>query len=327
MRSLSPAGVMMRTRFLLLAFPLVLADVLSAQPGTRVTFKFGWKPGMVADVRSVTGMSGVNPMAPADTSATVVRSTRRMTVESHPRGLAVRSEPVQVAGEPSTTAAGSVAAAIGSAGAFTMLVSTTGQFVGLGDTVQLKRSLDSTLAATPNIGMLPPATRASLERSMGIVSMTAMMRVGWEQQTSGFLGRSWTVGEQVAATVDMPFPIAPGQMLKTAQRIAVVAIAPCDSAVPAVRCALVRRTVVLDPAAMRSAMIEMFKNAGMDMSNPDMLAMIPETSSEISGDALLEIETLLPRRVDQRIVQNIVAMGISRRTEVTTVTTYNYTSR
>jgi hypothetical protein len=161
-----------------------------------------------------------------------------------------------------------------------------------------------------------------------MASMTAVMRAGWEQQTAGFLGRSWTVGEEVTMTVEMPLPMmAPGQTLNSTQRLTLVAIAPCDSTVPAVRCALVKRTSVVDPASMRRSMLEMFKNAGMDTSNPDMLAMIPETSAEIEVDGLMEIETLLPRRLNQRIVQNTVMMGMSRRTEVTTVTAYHYTSR
>jgi hypothetical protein len=325
---LSPCGVSLRTKLLLLAaLPLLLADVLPAQPGTRVHFKFAWKPGTAAEVRSVTAMSGVSPTAPADTAATIIRTTRRMTVEQHPQGLAVRNEPVGVGSEPSTIAAGTAAAAIGSHGAFTIIVSPAGQFVGLGDTVQLKKSLDSTIAAQPNIGMLPPAARASLARSMGIASMAAMMRVGWEQQTAPFLGRPWTVGEEVPITVEMPLPMAPGQMLKSTQRTTLVAIAPCDSAVPTVHCALVKRTLMVDPAAMRSAMLEMFRNAGMDTSNPDIVAMIPETSSEIVADGVMEIQTLLPRRLIQRIVQNSVIMGMSRRTEVTTVTTYHYTAR
>jgi hypothetical protein len=328
-RTHSQAGVTLRTTFLLLVlFPLLVANALSAQPGTRVNFKFAWKPGTVAEVRSVTGMSGMNPSAPGDTSATVIRSTRRMSVDRHPQGLAVRNEPVSVGSEPSTVAAGTAAAVIGAQGAFTLLVSPAGQFVGLGDTAQMKKSLDSAIAATPNIGMLSPAARASLERSTGMASMTAVMRAGWEQQTAGFLGRSWTVGEEVTMTVEMPLPMmAPGQTLNSTQRLTLVAIAPCDSTVPAVRCALVKRTSVVDPASMRRSMLEMFKNAGMDTSNPDMLAMIPETSAEIEVDGLMEIETLLPRRLNQRIVQNTVMMGMSRRTEVTTVTAYHYTSR
>ena len=321
--------LMMRTRFLLLAAGSLLGvpALLAAQRGQPVNFKFAWKPGIVADVRSVTAVAGMNPTAPGDTSATIIRSTRRMTVERHPQGLAMRNAPVAEGGEPATSAVGTMAAAIGAQGEHTVVLSTTGRFVALGDTARLKKTLDSTLAAQPNIGALPPSMRASLEKAMSISAMEATMRQGWESETGQFLSRSWTVGDEVVTTLAMPFQMVPGQMISTTQRTVVIAIAPCDDAAPAVRCAVFKRTLVMDPASMRAALMEMFKAAGMDTSNPDIAAAIPVSSTEIVADGVLEIETLLPRRLSQRVVSNTVAGGISRRTEVTTVLTYTYTSR
>lgn len=91
------------------------------------------------------------------------------------------------------------------------------------------------------------------------------------------------------------------------------------------RCALVRRIVKLDAAGMRDAVAELLSGAGV--GNDDIALMMPEVSTEVTVDALLEVETLLPRRTNHRIVQSSRVFDVSRRTEVTTVATYHYTSR
>jgi hypothetical protein len=88
--------VTLRTILSLFALSMLGAGTVSAQSGARVTFRFGWKPGIVADVTSVTALSGMSPTTPGDTSGTIIRSTMRQTIEAHPQGLLVRTAPVEL---------------------------------------------------------------------------------------------------------------------------------------------------------------------------------------------------------------------------------------
>ena len=319
--------MILRTKFLLLvAASLLSADALSAQSGPPVAFKFDWRPGTVAEITSVTAMSGMNPTAPGDTSSTIIRSTLRRTIDAHPRGLLVRSAPVEVKGAPATVAAGAAAAGIGAASASAMIVNRDGRFVALGDTLQVRRIIDSTLQSMQaTLGVLPPAMRASMESMLTMESMTAASKLGWDQAIERFLGRTWTVGEAVNSTLEMPFPAVPGRTVKAAVRTTLVSVVPCDGAAPAVRCALMQHVMTLDRAGMRSTMAEMLAGMGIDAS--DAAGMVPESSNETVSEVLLEVATMLPRRTSSKTIHDTSAMGIQRRTEVTTITTYNYISR
>ena len=318
---------MMRTLFFGLATATLLgAELLHAQAAQRVSFRFSWKPGTVAEVTSVTAMSGMNPAAPGDTASTIIRSATRRTIDAHPRGLLVRTTPVERDGAPPTVAAGTAAAAIRAPDASATIVTADGKFVALGDTLQVRRTIDSTLRSMQaTIGALPPARRAAIESSLTMESMTGFVKIGWEQATTRLLGRTWTVGEPVSTTFELPFPTIPGKTVKSAVRTTLVSVVPCDDAAPVVQCALLQTVITLDRADMRRTMAEMFAELGIGTDN--VAAMVPESSSETVGETLIEVATMLPRRSSSKTINNTKAMGIERRTEVTTITAYTYTSR
>ena len=305
---------------------VLLPQLVAAQTGERVPFNFGWKPGIVATLSSVTTTSGLNAAQPDDTTSIVVRSTMKMTVEAHPQGLLVRTEPLVENGTPSTVSTGTSTLSIGAAMESAMIVTANGRFVAIGDTVKVRRMLDSMMAATaPRLTALPPAARAMFDSAMSMPNIESTARQGWDKGTGRMLARAWRVGESITDTIEVPLPMMPGKRLQTTVRTTLVSLVPCDVSAPVLQCALLRSDFVLDHATMRSGMTDMLKSMGID--SPDAAAMLPETSSENTTESLLEVASLLPRRTSMRMVQNTSLMGTSRRSLVTSLTTYNYISR
>ncbi|MES2523664.1 MAG: hypothetical protein V4617_13245 [Gemmatimonadota bacterium] len=308
----------------LLVMACAFPSVLHAQEGTVVPFKFDWKPGTVADVTSEATMSMLGNTQPT------VRMTMRLTVADHPEGRVVGSQ--MVGAMTSGGQAMPDVAGIAGAAQNQFVVSADGRYRRLADTAKARQSADS-LAATMlrKLASAPPGMREMMKQGFTVERLEAGAKQGWEQQTQGFLTRSWKVGEQHMDTVETASPFAAGQTLRTPQRTTVLALVACDSAgtgtAPARRCARVRRVSTMDAAAMKAAIERMMRERLPDGADAILAQGTPDILMETTTDMLIEVETLLIRGLGVRMVQTMSIMGSTQQSETSSTVTYTYTSR
>ncbi|MES2523663.1 MAG: hypothetical protein V4617_13240 [Gemmatimonadota bacterium] len=311
----------MRVRSLIpLPLALLMPALLAAQAGETVRFKFGWTPGLVADIATTSSVTTGTGRPP-----TAQQFKLRLTTASHPDGIRVQTTAPDAGANPRVN--GFDLAAANSAAE--SIVSRDGAYLRLMDTVKTRRMMDSVVnAMTANLAGMPPAARDKMKSMLSIAYIEQASRQAWDQQTRSFLGRTWKTGEEVIDTMRAPHPMSMGAMTLAAQRTVLVGVVPCDSAAkPGLRCAHMRRVSTLDPASLRAVMMETMKELAPGMSESDLQAALPAIEAVTTTDMLLEIETLLVRRVTSTMMQKMAIMGNAQQNETSTTVTYTYTSR
>jgi hypothetical protein len=307
------------TSGLVVAFTVV-AFSLPAQSRPTVRFTFDWSPGTRVDITTLMRSSGTL-VFPNDTFFIRGRST--LEVDDHADGRVIRTSAVkvdsvwpQVAGPASSMAALPMTTSRDVA----VIVRSSGEFVALADTLQVRKSVDSLMSA------LSASSAAVGRPPISMSALSAAARNEWEQRTSSFLARTWTIGNEVADSVDFPVPVRAGSSLRIPQRTVVVAVEACDVTTPSVQCARVHRVQAVDEQTFKASILESMKAAGADVP-VGAADYIPQMSLTVTTDMVLEVKTLRPHRFVQSIVQSSVINGVSQRVETSMTSTYRYTSR
>ena len=292
-----------------------------AQGGGGVQFKFDWKPGTVAEVSTTMAVKATGAKEQSSTTP------QRFSIDAHADGLLVRTGPMP--GAPAPAADAELAAKAMAQSESEYIVGADGKFIRMADMAKVQRMVDSSLAMLQRQSPgMPPEMLAPMKASMNPTVIEATTQQGHLQSTTSFLGREWQIGKEVVDSVRLPSPMVPGSFLSVKQRTTIVAVEACSGTAPASRCARVKRTALLDANALRPQILELMRRtAPAGVSQAELEAAMPEVSVETTSESLLEVATLLPHRIDQRMTQNMRLMGSNQRTLVTTTATYTYAPR
>lgn len=305
-----------------LSVALLVPDAVRAQSDGHVRFKFGWTPGMSAEVVTTTRTN----MSAARTTPDM-HFRLRLSTAPVADGILVQMSPM--AGAPTSAAmvAGVDWAAASSVADY--VITRQGDYVRLADTLKTRNGMDS-IARTvmSNIGGMPPAAQEKMKEMLSTSYVEQASPQMCNQQTRFFLGREWKKGQEILDTTRAPSPMAMGATTVQRQRTALIAVVPCDSAAPAgPRCAHMRRVSTLDPASLRTTMTSMMREMAPGMDAAQLEAALPSIDAVTTSDMLLEIETLLTRRITTTMVQNMSMMGTTQRVETSSNAVYTYSAR
>jgi hypothetical protein len=316
---------MRRAAVLVVALTLVSFS-LPAQSRPTLQFTFDWSPGTRADITTLARSAGTT-VFPNDTFFIRGRST--LDVEGHAEGRVIRTSSVkidsvwpQIPGPAMNMAALPFTVSRSSA----VIVRSSGEFVALFDTVQVRKSVDSLMGMLAGRSGAPASPGAATLPVIAMSSLAASARKEWEQQTTSLLSRSWTIGEEIADSAEDHGSTRAGSSLRIPQTTMVVGVEPCDATSPALLCARVRRVQSIDTLKYVASILE-----SVDTTRADVRRLFadfgPKLSSVITHDMFLEVKTLRARQLVQSVVQSSTFNGISQRVETTITTTYRYTSR
>lgn len=278
--------------------------VVSAVPvsGQSISPKFAWPATASAELMS-TGDSRSSMAGRLDSARYRTRS--KIEVRPDARGLLISTGPTE-------TLEGSVGGANGPsiAGMLSMvtryLVSREGRFLELTDTAVMKRQLDS--AAQPlmaQMASLPPQMREGMSSVFSIATMQTQTERSWWQQTGALISRSWAPGDSLVLRYDEPLPTLPGAKIPFTQVMRYAGAVSCPTGSTVSNCWRFTSSIEVDKGGLRSAMLQMLKQLGVN--DESMLDQIPIPITTISMAMVYDAAT--SRLVEQTVESRVEAPG------------------
>ncbi|QJR34302.1 hypothetical protein [Gemmatimonas groenlandica] len=281
--------LLLSRQFPLFAAVLALAPAWSALSAQAVAPKFAWPAGTSADLVTRTVAKSNVPGQP-DSTVTVTRS--RLAVARHAEGLQVQTGPGTVESGPTTGPSGISSAAM-AAMRSTYIVSTSGVFLRLDDTLATKQQMEALLAPLlQQLASAPPATIAAVRKSMSIQSIAATVALGWETTNADFTARSWAVGDTLVRMSDLPFPGADGLTFQARRVVRYEGTADCPADSQLSACWKFGTKLVITRETMKPAMLAMLKQMGI--ADESMLDNVPVPETTSLTTMLVESRTLRP---------------------------------
>jgi hypothetical protein len=284
---------------LLFSLAFVAAAPARAQ---SISPKFAWPTTATAEVTS-SGDSRTTLGGKLDSARYRTRS--RIEVRPDARGLLISSGPTE-------TLEGAVGGANGPsmAGMLSVvtryLVSREGRFLELTDTVTMKRQLDS--AAQPfmaQMASLPPQMREGFSRVFSIATMQTQAERNWWQQTGALISRSWAPGDSLVLRYDEPLPTLPGAKIPFTQVMRYAGAVSCPAGSSVSACWRFSSSIDVDKGGLRSAMLQMLKQMGVD--DESMIDQIPIPITRIAQTLVYDAAT--SRLVEQTVETRVEAPG------------------
>lgn len=259
--------------FLLMA---VCAPMVHAQP---IMPRFAWPANAVAEISNDGYMVSTRN---GKTDSLNQHITTRLEVRAHREGLLISMGPSSGEMLPeSLSNTGISREALGKM-ILKYVVSNSGSFVRLDDSVAYAKQMDSIMAPVfARMSALPPAMVANLQKSMSAgISNSATSRLAWTGLTGTVFDRLWTVGDSVAELLKQPFPGFPGAEMITAQVTQFRGVVTCPRGSAASVCWRFTKHSALDMSAMRASMSKLVSQLGVpDGGILDRLP-IPQTTTD-----------------------------------------------
>ncbi len=275
---------------LALASAAVTAPRADAQ---SITPKFAWPTTAVAELQT-TGASRTSAGGREDSSRYVTRS--RVAVQPDARGLLITSGPTQ-------TIEGTIGGSTGGPSIDGMLklvtrylVSTDGRFIGLTDTMVLRRQVDS--AAQPflqQLAALPPQMREGLSGMFSIATLNRQAERNWWQQTGALVSRSWAPGDSALLQYAEPLPTLPGAAIPFTQSIRYAGVVACPAGHAGPTCWRFTSQTTMDMSSMRKGLLQSLKQMGIE--DESMLDQIPIPRTSLSQILIYDSATARPLEI------------------------------
>lgn len=241
-----------------------------------ITPKFAWPTTAEAEVQS-TGVSRTSMAGRDDSSRYVTRS--RIAVQPDARGLLVTSGPTQ-------TIEGTVGGSAGAPFVESLMRSVTrfhvsegGRFIGLTDTVELKRQVDS--AAQPflqQLAALPPQMREEMSGMFSLEKLNRAAERNWWQQTGALVSRAWAPGDSLVVQYSEPLPTFPGAQIAFTQTLRYAGVAACPAGQASSICWRFTGHTSMDMTSMRKGLLQTLKQMGVEDESMIDQVPIPRTS-------------------------------------------------
>lgn len=241
-----------------------------------------------------TGISRTSLAGRDDSSRYVTRS--RIAVQPDARGLLVSIGPTQ-------TIEGTVGGAAGGPSIDGMLklvtrylVSTDGRFIGLTDTVVLRRQVDS--AAQPflqQLAALPPQMREGFSSMFSIATLNRQAERSWWQQTGALVSRSWAPGDSALLQYTEPLPTLPGAEIPFTQSLRYAGVVTCPAGHTGPTCWRFTSQTTMEMSSMRKGLLQALKQMGIE--DESMLDQIPIPRTSLSQILIYDAATARPLEI------------------------------
>jgi hypothetical protein len=246
------------TRPLLAAVPvLLLAACASAPrprpvitpvalpPGTWVEPRFGWQPGLTADVeidhvRTAPGDEG--------TERAEVRVRSRLAVEATPGGLAVRSRDLRHEGPGQPTPNGTELLATELVTP-DLRVGPAGNLLGVEARPEARSELGQALIALSNVGPVPAAFRDRILDRLDPATLRDDAEANWDRLVGFWAGASLQAGRDYVARDLVGIDLLADLPLEVEVRMRAVDLVPCEEGEAEARCVSLELSVTPDAAA------------------------------------------------------------------------------
>lgn len=246
------------TRPLLAAVPaLLLAACVSAPkprpevtpvslpPGTWVEPRFGWKPGLAADVETV----HVRTAPGEDRVETAeVRVHARLAVEAVPGGLAIRHRDVRYEGPRLPTPNGTELLATELV-APDLIVGPAGNLVAVEARPEARSELGQALVALSNVSPVPNAFRERILDRLEPQTLRADADTEWDRLVGLWAGASLEAGKTYVGRDLIPIDLLADLPVEAEVRMRVVDLVPCEEGDAEPRCVTLALDVAPDEEA------------------------------------------------------------------------------
>jgi hypothetical protein len=249
-----------------LAAALPLTAAAQEAPTDTVRLRFGWAPGMRADVEyehvRVRNVEG-------ERDSTRMASVYRLEVDPHPEGLTVRYADMRWTELPRMEGpAGQFFDAIGrtsSGGKPRIVVSRAGQFVraeGMEQVAaELRQAAEPMMAEMQGEGL--QAFRDMMETTFSEEGAAAAVANEWSALVGAWADWEMEVRAVYEAEDSMPVPLLPGVMMPVTALIQPLGRVACTDPGEDGGCVEIFTTSVPDPDALRQAVGEFLREAGV----------------------------------------------------------------
>lgn len=270
-----------------------------AQEADSVALRFGWRPGLTADVQHERTRIRTTP-ARSDTSG--FRSMSIMRVAEHAEGLEVRSDSVVIHGmEETSTDEGEFAQRLlATIGALTpgYIINASGEFLRVTDLARLKAAADTLFQPLfASLDSVSPQARGLIEQALSEQNMTASMAQAWNSMVGTWIDAEWEVGAVYEVRTEEPIPLLPGLTVPMTLQFSAAGRVPCDDGAAGNSCVELQMLSTPDSAGMQEVLRQVFERFG---NQPEMQSVLEAMSSmEVENEitVVTEPSTLVPHVV------------------------------
>ena len=293
-------------------------------PVDTVHLQFGWPVGLNARV-TAQKLRTRSRAAKPDTSN--VQITYQLTVQPHTRGRLVRFHGFEVPGIGPLGAIADLEERL-SAMMPSVIVDTTGAFVGIDGVDALRRELNAQFAPyLERADTLPAGVRALLERLSSREVLSALTEYEWNALVGTWIEADFVVGLIYKREYEQPFALVPGVMIPIVQDFVALGRVPCRPADAERRCVELESRLHYDKDAFRRALDSLMSQVVSRDS-----AGIEDYEFEYEMRLIAEPATLIPHMlvISKRVTMRIKAPRGAREetTQSDTKTThYEYPAR
>lgn len=284
------------------AAALACAAPLAAQeaaPADTVRLRFGWAPGMEAEVES----EQVRMRSTGERRDSMrIASTHRLRVAPHPRGLAVSYSDARWTELPQEEGIAAefwhALAETASGGRPELVLSPEGEFVEVQGMEALAADLRA--AMQPLMEEIEGAEAEQVRQMLqGILSpeaLSASSAEEWNALVGTWIGADLEVGAVYEFEEASELPILPGVEIPFLVEFAAVARVPCTPGESQPRCVQLEMVSVPDEEALAEAIVELGRRFGVPAE--EMREVVARMSVETSALLITEPETLRPHLME-----------------------------
>ncbi len=309
-------------RFSLFLVMAMYAPVVHAQ---TITPRFAWPANAIAEI-SGDGFTVTTRDGKADSVS--LRSTSRLEVRAHREGLLILMGPSTGSMLPDTFGGTGISRRAIEQLITKYVVSSSGSFVRLDDSVGFVRQMDSIMAPIfVRASALPAATVANMRRALSAgVSTSATARLAWTGMTGTVFDRSWTAGDSVAEILKQPLTGFAGAEMTNTQITHFRGVVTCPSGSAASVCWRFTKQSHIDMSAMRASIAKLASSSGApDVGLFDRMP-IPQTTSD--GYVIYDAATGRPLEIGGTVDSHTNALAgnvtISTSSRLVLVTHYEW---
>jgi len=290
----------MRSQRSLLLLSLVSALCLPSRalaapsdaPSDTVRLRFGWRPGMQAWVDYEASRTRIGAGKDVRTQAAW---KWRLSVSAHDKGLAVRTDSIQLTRSHGDTPVEMLTQRL-AVMTPVHLVSRKGEFVGLqnveGFRAGVMSLMDSLLAASPSV---PPGARATFEKIYSDAFVQATASESWNSIVGAWMLGDLELGETYVAETSSPSPAMPQLQVPLALEFSVVRRLPCGRSERS-DCVEITLNSYPDSAKTREVLARFFES--LEVPDREKLrAAIEGTHAEAELRTVTRPDGLLPESV------------------------------
>ena len=277
-------------------------------PVDTVHLRFAWPVGLNA---AVTGQRFKARLQEGKADTTNVRLSYQMSVEPHAKGRVVRFHHFAVPGVPEVEELEERISALMPS----LIVDTTGEFVGIVDVDAMRRELDAVLG--------PASKHPLVERFRSTEVLTALAANEWNALVGTWIGGDLELGETYFAEFELPFPLYPGVTLPVVQEFTALDRVPCIAGETERRCIELESTVYPDEEAFAALIARMMGEVVPDSIDVSMNDWALETTIHL----IAEPGTLVPYLLEVSKRVSMKMQGSSGRQEEIKTTRFEYPAR